>query len=747
MAANIFSPPTDDLIDLINTFAKTSAILDGDNIPSSHDVQEASSLNLGAFLHQFWKHVEPQPAISTTDVVETLSHAMAEMSLDDSGQPSNHHIADPERDGLSDPSKAALEDITSEVQILREALRESLQAINAIMAMYIIHSFDEPLHEVLSPTQCAQLFEAIHLADIASELDKQIRVLRAIADDHRRLNDPHLQLIQDIKTSLVLTFSDVRSFAVQHAKPRIPGHHIMLASQPGRGDLLCLDETIERAYASLHDRGDVMQHLVWEQERTIIALKVFLEDKIERFQQRRHLNPDPERSQQPLDRPRYSKDWPAATIPAAQLATILLSSMLAHLVSSTNLSVDVPQEATSSTKPMTAVEQAPAILSSQHPEHIEEPISPIEGTATPATVIGPSDICEPAAFTTSPRSASPELFTSSSPAPHVKFHLPKLLDKRRDSAISLLSSTGHPEKVDFQDDETLPDSDASECGEGDVELEPEVTSRAEDGSNLVDVMASQELTQDDQQRKEDVVESFLERQAPAHEDKGKAPASIDIEVKNEAEVKDEVEAKNEVEVKDEVEAKNEVEVKNEVEAENEIEVKNEVVVDSHSTSNLDDDLVEDLYSANDTPTLSRLDPIPISEENDLEGAAGPSGYTLPEATPNPDITASYATPFLSTNWPQRAWLQAVLSILTPVVEAHPASPMTPSFDPEAAASPPANPSSSEWYSGYDAWWSFAMRGGSCRREVDEDDESTITSTSRHSWGAGSRSTEAGSIDT
>lgn len=144
MAASIFNPLSDDLINLINTFAKTSAILEGDNIPSSHDVHEATSLNLGAFLHQFWNHAEPQPSISTTDV-ETLSQALAEMSLDESGQPSSHHVSK-KRETSSDASKAALDGVAAEVQVLRDALREPVQAINALIAMYIMYVFSPYVH-------------------------------------------------------------------------------------------------------------------------------------------------------------------------------------------------------------------------------------------------------------------------------------------------------------------------------------------------------------------------------------------------------------------------------------------------------------------------------------------------------------------------------------------------------------------------------------------------------------------------
>lgn len=147
MAASIFSPLTDDLIGLINTFAKTSAILESEKIPNSHEVHEAASLNLGAFLHQFWKHADPQPSISATDNVETLSQAMAEMSLDESGQPSNHHISK-EQECSSDASRAVLGSITAEVQVLRDAFNEPVQAINALIAMYIMYVY----HPVYNPT-------------------------------------------------------------------------------------------------------------------------------------------------------------------------------------------------------------------------------------------------------------------------------------------------------------------------------------------------------------------------------------------------------------------------------------------------------------------------------------------------------------------------------------------------------------------------------------------------------------------
>ncbi|KAF8858630.1 hypothetical protein BDZ45DRAFT_393483 [Acephala macrosclerotiorum] len=578
----------------------------------------------------------------------------------------------------------------------------------------------------------------------------------------------------------------MRAFAVQHATLRIPSHHIMLASQPGKGDLLSLDEPIKKMYADIRDRGDHMQHLVWEQERTIIALKVFLEDKIEKFQQR-HV----ERSQPPSDRPRYAKDWPTATIPLSQLATVLLSSMLAYLVESTNLPAGSsdPQDPTPSTEPVMVMKgKAPAIPSPpQLLEHHSGPNSPVEESATPVTVIGPSEICQPSPSSSLPRSVSPEIFTSSSPAPHVKFYLPKLLKERRDSAISLLSSTGHPEKLDIQDDETLPDSGSSECEEDQVMSEPDDTTEIEDGSGRA--IGTEEAVQDEQSLEQATTEDSAEPQVPGIDEKGKGPAIIESNVENEVvvdsytnphpdhnsakedEVMFELDATTEIkdcngraigteEAIEDKQSLGQATVEDSAESQApgndekgkgpaiiDSSVENEVVVDSHTNPNPDHNSTEeDLYSADDAPTLTRLEPIPIPEEHNLEGDADPdTRSTTRQASPNADITASYATPFLSTNWPQRAWLQTVLSMLTPVIEARPTSPVSPSFDPEQLTAPPADPPSSEWYSRYDAWWSFTMRGGSGQRE-DDDGESTITSTSHHSWGAGSRSTDADSID-
>ncbi|KAE8446943.1 hypothetical protein EG329_011425 [Mollisiaceae sp. DMI_Dod_QoI] len=697
MAANIFSPLVDDLVGIIDTFTQTAGILDPENSQHSTLASEKSPLHdHRAPLRQVQIHVEPQHSSdSAEDGPSTLNEAKVEIIMIDNEQESEQQTPQPEPEGRSHASKAVLDDITSEVQILRDAIQDPVQAINALISMYILQSFEEPLLRLLTPNQCAQLFQAVYLADIASELDKQIHVLKAIADDHERESDAHLELVKDIKSRLVDTLTNVRSFALQHAKARISDQQ-----ESRSADILALDSSIERLYTSLQDQNDVTQQLVDQQERTIIALKLFLEDKIERFQKRRHQLSDADGCQETLEPPRYPKDWPSATIPTAQVAAILLSSTLAHIVNNPiSIDSDPPQSPKSGALPVHAEIEVPSTPLPQLLEANELDEDHAEKMVAPPLDLGAIDHSQPAAQASLPSlPLSPANDTTSRPAPHVRFSLPKLFDKRRDSAISLLSSTGQPEKVEIHEDEALPDSEASEVVEEAIEVEKISINQVELKSELS--VSVQELIRED--------EVF---EMPADGNKADLVAA---------------------------EAREETENTAVIDSEQQDELK----IAEPLPINPEDDPVEDLYSADDIPTSRRSEPPPRVEEVAVE----PARETLssPPLPPRPEHTMSHTIPFLSTHWPQRAWLQTVLSVLAPGPEPNPTSPMSPSLSPEALASPTPNPSSSEWYSRYDAWWSFAMR--TATGDDDGTSDSTTTSTSEQSWGAGSRSTIADSID-
>lgn len=52
----------------------------------------------------------------------------------------------------------------------------------------------------LQTAQCAQLVEAITLAGIPTELDKQIRLLKLAAEEHNVKQDEQLQIIETLRT-------------------------------------------------------------------------------------------------------------------------------------------------------------------------------------------------------------------------------------------------------------------------------------------------------------------------------------------------------------------------------------------------------------------------------------------------------------------------------------------------------------------------------------------------------------------
>ncbi|KUJ19619.1 uncharacterized protein LY89DRAFT_772092 [Mollisia scopiformis] len=663
MADDILVPLANDLVNLINIFSKAATVL-----PSSKQTFELSQL------HDIRKLIHHS--------LEDLNHKQS-LSSDAENQHSVGSVQSEEAPKqLSEAAKVCLENIAAEGHILRDVLIDPVQGMNALIALYIVNSFDEPLLQLLTPHQCAQLLEAISLADVVSELDKQLQVLKATAEEHEQEHDPHLELVKDIKTNLLNALERIRKIAASQSEIQTRSQELLPGKRLDCDDLLALDTCIQNMYTGLQTQDDATQHLVEEQERAVIALKLFLEDKVTRIKERRVLRS----SGNPADRSRGLTGWPPATIPTAQLSTILLSRIVAHLIASSSLNhSDAAQSPTLGIDPPIVEAQLQPAAPSEVPSLIDR--CDYHGEAKVMDTPNPESVESSHQERSSIQDPIPE--KTHPVVPHVKFNVPKHLDKRRDSAISLLSSTGKPEQMEIHEDETLPESDESVCGEdGNLEQENEQYDDEDKMDAAVEKIG------------DGTIEQLSDEQIAGSERLEQDGTPIEDEIQTSP------------------------------------------LVDDASMPNLDTN--EDLYSADDhvTPTLrTRSDCNLATDET--------SSTNVHEVCLHQDSSQQSprepTTQFLSTHWPQRAWLQTILSMLTPEPTTQSTTPLSPSFPSEALASPPPNPSTSDWYSGYDAWWSFTMRDSSSRDDH-ADSESTTTSTSEQSWGAGSRSTEADSID-
>ncbi|KAL5428821.1 hypothetical protein PMIN07_011304 [Paraphaeosphaeria minitans] len=95
-----------------------------------------------------------------------------------------------------------LKDISGKIAKLRQQVEQPLQAINSLLSLQQIKTIEELPDQPLRPEQCAQIVEAIKVADIPTELDKQIQVLQRSASEHNIGQDEQLQRIKDMRAKL-----------------------------------------------------------------------------------------------------------------------------------------------------------------------------------------------------------------------------------------------------------------------------------------------------------------------------------------------------------------------------------------------------------------------------------------------------------------------------------------------------------------------------------------------------------------
>jgi hypothetical protein len=155
-------------------------------------------------------------------------------------------------------------------------------------------------NQALRPDQCAQLVEAIRLADIPAELDKQISVLKRTGDEHNVKQDEQLEIIKTLRTQLGGLMSTLQTSL---------GNTSVESPQDSPQDVGRLASLLEGQVGSL-------EATMKDQEQTIEELKKFLEDKV---------------LKQKADKAKSdesSNSWPSATISAAYFGSLLLSSVV-----------------------------------------------------------------------------------------------------------------------------------------------------------------------------------------------------------------------------------------------------------------------------------------------------------------------------------------------------------------------------------------------------------------------------------
>ena len=174
----------------------------------------------------------------------------------------------------------------------------------------------------MQPAQCAQLVEAIALADIPTELDKQIRELRLVANEHNIKQDEQLQIIMTLRAQL-----EERITSLQSVLDEVKGPNPITSAQ----HLKQLDASkavhtrVDELSEVLESRVDQLGSAMKEQKQLIVALKSFLEDKTSRFEFA------PENGLKSVKENEKETSWPSATLSTAYFAALLLSSVLSSV--------------------------------------------------------------------------------------------------------------------------------------------------------------------------------------------------------------------------------------------------------------------------------------------------------------------------------------------------------------------------------------------------------------------------------
>lgn len=133
------------------------------------------------------------------------------------------------------------------------------------------------MKELFQPEQLAQLVEAIRVADIPSELGKQIHVLQRSADSHRLQQDVQLQNMKDLHDNLVDGLTKLQS--TNEEIKRLSTSAASRAQPTVKLDQDSMDTIISSLTTAPSAGGDQLHKDMEEQTRLIMALMSFLEDQ------------------------------------------------------------------------------------------------------------------------------------------------------------------------------------------------------------------------------------------------------------------------------------------------------------------------------------------------------------------------------------------------------------------------------------------------------------------------------------
>ncbi|KAF2273062.1 uncharacterized protein EI97DRAFT_482656 [Westerdykella ornata] len=227
--------------------------------------------------------------------------------------------------------KYTVKELSGKVDKLRRQVEQPLQAVNSLLSLQVIKSIERLPDQPLQPFQCAQILEAIRVADIPAELDKQIQVLQRNARAHNIMQDEQLQRVEELRTKL---HSEVSS--LQARLKDLEQATAELATQNGQKDQLDVSKqattSVEKLSIALETKSEKLEEELKEQRKLVIALRSFLEDKVE--MQQIALATDDEMNYH-NGSAKATKSWPSATLPAANLAILLLSSVVSSVAATT----------------------------------------------------------------------------------------------------------------------------------------------------------------------------------------------------------------------------------------------------------------------------------------------------------------------------------------------------------------------------------------------------------------------------
>ena len=185
--------------------------------------------------------------------------------------------------------------------------------------------------QLLLPAQCAQLVEAIRLADIPTELDKQIQVLKLTADEHSVKQDQQLQIVSTLRSQL-----DDKLEGLLSALNDVKDDNFTASASRDRYDEQ-LDATrdvykrVDQLSAVLEIKAEELESAMKDQRQLILALKSFLEDKTSSLDDASKSGGG--KSTNEGEDQQRAASWPSATLSTAYFAALLLSSVLSSVVS------------------------------------------------------------------------------------------------------------------------------------------------------------------------------------------------------------------------------------------------------------------------------------------------------------------------------------------------------------------------------------------------------------------------------